>query len=514
MARFKYFDSSQGLFLAVDLKKQIIPDTFEWTLNYLFDRMDLSSFELKYRNDELGAAAYPPRVLLKIIMFCYSRGIITSRRIERTCKENIIAKALAEDFEPDHATIAAFISSNGKAVSELFTQVLLQCSQLNLITGEMFAIDGCKLPSNASKEWSGKIGELKEKRDKLKKYITRIMLQHQDLDRNESAKKIQAPFNKTMGEDKERREKSIERLEKKLKRLNEFLLDATPKKGVSEAEVKTNITDPESAYIKSSHGYIQGYNGIIIADSVNQVIVSSEAIGSGPESGCFPKMLDSLEENIKKVCGKNEPLKESLLTGDTGFFSEDNLQEAAKRKINVLIPDQQFRQRDPVFADRKEKEKEKKKYAIEDFEKDEKNNCYICPWGKTLKYIGIGELRNNTGKKYQAKKGTCVNCPLIDKCISKRASGNPVRTLYIAEKKYEENLSDKMREKIDDPAYRELYSRRMQIIEPPFSNITYCKGMSRFTLRGEKKVDIQWKLYTIVHNIGKCTKALMQKYGA
>ena len=71
-----------------------------------------------------------------------------------------------------------------------------------------------------------------------------------------------------------------------------------------------------------------------------------------------------------------------------------------------------------------------------------------------------------------------------------------------------------MRIKIDDPVYREIYSRRMQIIEPVFSDITYCKGMNRFTLRGEKKVNIQWKLYCMVHNIGKCIKPLGQKTGA
>ena len=68
-----------------------------------------------------------------------------------------------------------------------------------------------------------------------------------------------------------------------------------------------------------------------------------------------------------------------------------------------------------------------------------------------------------------------------------------------------------MRKKIDDPAYREIYSRRMQIIEPVFSDITYCKGMDRFTLRGEEKVGAQWKLYCIVHNIGKCMKPLAEK---
>ncbi|MDR2922131.1 MAG: transposase [Treponema sp.] len=92
-------------------------------------------------------------MLLKIILYCYSRGIITSRRIEKACHDNIIVKALAQDIEPDHDTIAAFISANKEAVEDLFSQILTQCAQLNLITGKMFAIDGCKLPSNASKEW-------------------------------------------------------------------------------------------------------------------------------------------------------------------------------------------------------------------------------------------------------------------------------------------------------------------------------------------------------------------------
>ena len=142
----------------------------------------MSIFEQNYHNDELGAAAYPPKILLKVVLFCYSQGIISSRKMERACKENIITKALAEDCEPDHATIAAFISTNSEAVTDLFTQVLLKCSKLKLITGEMFAIDGLKLPSNASKEWSGKIDELKKKRDKLEKYITRILFKHQELE--------------------------------------------------------------------------------------------------------------------------------------------------------------------------------------------------------------------------------------------------------------------------------------------------------------------------------------------
>ena len=158
MARFKSCDTSQGLFLTVNLGEQLLPGTLEWALDYLVDRMDLSLFERNYHNDEMGAAAYPPKALLKAIMYCYSLGIISSRPIERACKNNIILKSLSGDSEPDHGTIAAFVSTNSEAVKDLFTQVLMQCDELELITGEMYSLDGCKLPSNASKEWSGTIG--------------------------------------------------------------------------------------------------------------------------------------------------------------------------------------------------------------------------------------------------------------------------------------------------------------------------------------------------------------------
>jgi hypothetical protein len=236
-------------------------------------------------------------------------------------------------------------------------------------------------------------------------------------------------------------------------------------------------------------------------------------------------MLDSLESNMQKVTGKKKPLKDALFEADTGFFSEDNLQEAKKRKINVLIPDPQFRQRDPHFGDREDNGKKKKKFTVDDFTYDKKRDQFKCPFGYVLEYKGEVPLRNNTGKKYKAKSDVCGKCPLIEQCITiqkekppkdgkkKRKKSAPSRTLYIPNKKYKENLSEKMKDKIDDPVNRELYSRRMQIIEPVFANIVHCKGMNRFTLRTKRKVNIQWNLYCIVHNIGKFASAIRKELG-
>jgi len=525
MARFKDTEKEQGMFLTVNLYEQLLPGTFEWALDYLIDEADMSVFEQKYINDAKGAAAYSPKILLKIILYCYSAGIITSRCIENACKANIIVKALAENCEPDHSTIAAFVSSNEEAIKNLFAQILLQCFRLKLITGEMFGIDGCKMPSNASKEWSGTIAELTKKRDKLKNYIGRLLSLHKELDNNAKSKRLNKKFKKTMGDATKRRSESIKKAKKKLKKLNKALEELEPRKGLSDAEVKSNITDNESGFIKTKEGYIQGYNGIAIADSANQVIICADVTGSVAESGKFPEMLETLKENMSELTGKEEPLKKSIMLGDTNFFTENNLQKANELGVEVVIPDPQFRQRDPHFSEKKkEKVKKKRLFTKEDFVYDEKTDTFTCPNGKKLHSIGETVIGKSSGIKYKTKGKDCVDCPLIEQCIKKRKSTktaekeqkkrNPIRTLFIVLQSYLNIFCEKMRNKIDDPAYREIYSRRMQIIEPVFSNITYCKGMDRFTLRGEEKVGAQWKLYCIVHNIGKCIKPLAEKVRA
>ena len=155
MARYKVIDTSPR-FLAVDLEKQLLPGTFEHALNYLVDHeLDLRRFDARYRNDFSGASAYPPALLLKVILFAYSRGIVSSREIERACREQITFIALSGDCCAHFTTFADFVSGLSDEIAAIFSQVLYLCDQQGLIGREMFAIDGVKLPSNASKGKSG-----------------------------------------------------------------------------------------------------------------------------------------------------------------------------------------------------------------------------------------------------------------------------------------------------------------------------------------------------------------------
>ena len=156
MARYKPYDYSQGKLIPVFFKDQILPGTVEYALNHIADNeLDLSIFLSRYKNDQVGASAFDPAILLKIILFIYSHGITSSRKIEACCQSNILFKALSADTQPHFITLADFISTMEKKITLLFRNVLLICDEMGLIGKEMFAIDGCKLSSNASKEWSG-----------------------------------------------------------------------------------------------------------------------------------------------------------------------------------------------------------------------------------------------------------------------------------------------------------------------------------------------------------------------
>jgi hypothetical protein len=131
------------------------------------------------------------------------------------------------------------------------------------------------------------------------------------------------------------------------------------------------------------------------------------------------------------------------------------------------------------------------RFTVENFEYDEQGNWYICPGKNVWAYKGHVQLNRNSGEKYQGKSDDCKGCRLPKKCIASCGGKSPKRTLYITDKTKDENLCDKMKNKIDQIKYRAWYGRRMQIIEPYFSDMTYCKEMSRFSLRTKVKVTIQ-----------------------
>jgi transposase len=492
MAKYRTTEAAagQGLLLAVNLYEQLLPDSFEYMLNEIIGtKIDLSIFDKKYKNDHTGASAVPPAVLLKLIIYGYHTGCISSRKIYELNNNNIIAKALTGDMAIHWTTIADFISGNKEAVKETFTQVLLYCNELGLIGGENFAVDGLRLPSNASIDMSGTEEQLRKHLTTYQKMAAKHIERHE---RKDAA---------GIGDDetKQRFEKRQKTLHRRIEKIHSFLETMHKKKGRSNQEIHSNVTDNDSAMIQSSKGFIQGYVGIAVSDQKSQVITSAVAFGSANETDHLPEMLDANAENLAAVGVKREEGKIPTMCADANYFSEENLRACSERGIDAVIMDSQAKRR--LGADGNNR------FEVADFIYHEAENYYECPQGKYLDCKRTTVQGGVAGTVYQASLTDCKHCPVFSKCSwSKKEQSEQVqgKVLRITKNTGSGNLCWEMRKKFATVEYQDKYADRIQIIEPVFANIRYCKGLNRFTVRGKGKVNSQWLLFCIVHNLGKC----------
>lgn len=507
MAKYKPVNYDQQKLIPIDFSSQILPGTFEYTLSYLIDHeLDLSIFDERYRNDETGAPAFSPAILLKIILYAYSRGITSSRKIERACRENILFMALSADSQPHFTTIADFISTMDAEIVHLFRHVLMICDELQLIGKEMFAIDGCKLPSNAAKEWSGTKWELRQKQKKLDKAVRVMLKRHRDTDLDQHTP-----------EQHEKEQQAIRALKEKAKKLKDWLDDNDDKPGKSGKPKKSNITDNDSAKMKTSKGVIQGYDGVAAVDAKHQVVVHAEAFGEAQEHDLLQPMIEGTQDHFTTV-GKTYLRKTTKLVADSGFYNTRNVTYLYAHGIDGYLPDTGFRKRDPRFiqADRyrarhkKEQQayygRRSQRYRAADFHYDATRHACTCPAGKQL--YANGRAKNLKGYEallFRGAKRDCIPCNHRAACFRDPDKTQTRQVAIFVGRSAEAppGYTAAMKRKIDTPEGRYHYSRRMGIVEPVFGHITSTLGLDRFSLRGNVKVDIQWKLYCMVHNLLK-----------
>ena len=509
MANYKPDLSCQSKFIPVDFNQQIVPGTFEYALAHIVDnRLDLSGFDSWYHNDSGGAAAYAPSVMLKIILFAYSRGLISSRRIADACATNVTFMCLSGDIQPHYTSIASFVAKMKDQIEPLFTQVLLICDEEGLIGRQMFAIDGCKIKSNASKEWSGTFEELKRKERKLRQASKRILARHQAQD--------------GLREDEIQHDlKQQAKLNASADKIMDFLARNQEKLGSKGKPVKSNITDPDSAKMAGSKGTIQGYNGIAINDDKHQIIVQAEAWGSGGEQQTLKPAVTQLQQQMEKL-GTANTFDTAKFTADSGFHSETNLAYLATTGLDSYVADTGFRMRNPLFQTsttyQTEKEKRRLKrskgraklFTATDFDFDPYTLICRCPANKTL--WRQSDKIDYHGKDYVRFTGylkDCRICPLQRQCMRNKPKKTGRQVQFCLNNSSEKvSYSDRMKVKIDSSGGRRQYSKRLGAIEPVFGNITVNKGMNRFTLRGKATVNSQWKLFCLVHNIEKLRDSL------
>lgn len=435
-----------------------------------------------------------------MVLYAYSRGLISSRAMAAACREQVTFMALTGDRTPHFTTLAGFVRSLGDDIARIFTQVLYICDRQGLIGREMFAIDGVKLPSNASKARSGTRADFQRQAAKLEKAVAGMLGRHREADRGATEPDVVA-----------KEAQRIERLRSEAADLRRWLRQNPDERRGSRGTVrKSNRTDAESAKMATGKGVIQGYTGVAAVDGKHQIIVEAQAHGAGSEQ----ELLVPVVRAMRYVLAPD-----SLISADAGYHSEANLRQLSDLNISALIADNGLRRRDARFAaqvrhrtrpdplyDKSPNPTSTRLYKPQDFAYDPIRQTCVCPAGKQLYRNGSDCVFNGyAAVKFRGTVRDCVPCDRRERCLRSPDTSRTRQVAFFKGKaaKTPVSYTDRMKQRIDTPDGRARYGRRLAIVEPVFANLRHNKRLDRFTLRGRVKVNAQWQLYCLVHNIEK-----------
>jgi transposase len=499
MPRFKTVHKGLKL-LPIDFDKQLLPGTFEHALSYLVDHeLDLADFHARYRNSVEGAPAYDPAVLLKIVLLAYSRGISSSRKMEAACRDHVLFMAISGDSQPHFTTLAHFVSAMGELAAKLFAQVLTVCDRQGLIGREMFAIDGVKLPSNASKAKSGTRADFLRQAEKMEKAAQSMIERQRQCDKQPEDDELRAA-------------RKLERLQANARQLRAWLSEnPDDRKGAKGRVNLSNRTDNDSAKMATSKGVIQGYTGVATVDEQAKIIVDAQAHGSGSEQALLMPV-------VAATAALRNPT--TCYTADAGYHSRDGLEQLEAGSFPAFIPDNGYRKRDPRYAgqeqylnkpdplwDKSAKPRTSKRYTPADFQFDPIQQTCTCPAGKQLYRNGSNCLiKGQAAIKFKGALRDCLGCLQRKQCLRTPEKTATRQVIFLLPKAAPDNALSRMRRRIDSPQGREMITRRFATVEPVFGNLRHNKRLDRFSLRGRERVDGQWKLYCVTHNIEKLAR--------
>jgi len=337
-------------------------------------------------------------------------------------------------------------------------------------------------------------------------------LQHLDETKQILAKQRAADATTAEGALESKAQRRLERLQAEAAKLREWLKEHPHDRKSAKGKPRlSNRTDNESAKMPTDKGVIQGYTGVAAVDEAHQIILEAQAHGTGSE-----------QELLLPVSGAIQPIarEHTVVCADSGYHSEDNLKRLEDKGLEAFIPDRLYRQRDPRYAgqeqhtakpealwDKSDKPAEKPKlFQPSDFKVAADQSHCICPAGKRLyRNGGNCNIGGRRAIKFSGAQRDCGRCQKRAQCL-RHPQRTPVRQVAIflgKHAKAAEKATERMKRKIDTERGREMLARRFATVEPVFGNLRCNKGLNRFTLRGRQKVDGQWKLYCLVHNIEK-----------
>jgi transposase len=453
---FRPYDADQLLLMAPDLREWVPEGDLAHLISDLVESgtLGLSAIYADYE-EERGFPPYDPRLMVKLLLYGYATGVMSSRKLEQATHRDVAVRMLCANQQPDYRSIARFRKRHLEALGELFVQTLRLCRQARLVGLGALALDGTKLRANASRHKAMSYERMLRAEAQLETEIAALRANVRAL--LEEAEAVDAAEDERFGrdcrgdelpEDLRRREQRLARIREAKQALEgEARAAEIARRAELEAQGKKprwppngrdpfkpkpgaqrNFTDPESKVMKRADGaFHQCYSGQAVVDSQAQVIVAAELSDEAPDARQLEPALDQLAVNLEAIGA--EPCEGATLSADAGYFSEDNVRITTEHGLDPHIATGRFKHSEPPPP---------------------------APRGRIPKHA---TPKQRMARKLKTKKG------------------------------------------------RAVYGRRKAIVEPVFGQIDTVQNGRRLLLRGKAAARGQWRFTCAVHNLLKLHRA-------
>jgi transposase len=449
----------------------------------IFGQLDTAELESRY--SPVGQRAYHPKSLISILIYAYSRGVFSSREIERRCHEDLSFMYIAAMNCPNFRVLSDFRKNNAVFFEDCFKQTVKLAMELKLASLGHISLDGSKFKANSSKHKAMSYKRLKEKEKALTAEIDALIKKANRCDDEED----QAYQNETgygIPEDlkhKETRRSEIKKAREALEAREEAL---HPGKAIEDHK-QISFADEDARIMGKKGDFDYRYNGQISVDSDNQIIVGQHVSQKANDKQELKPALDKVEEATG-----THPEK---LSADNGYLSGDNLAGLDDSPVDAYIATDKGEKQHKVPLSETDR-----KLVKADFDYNEEANSFSCPGGQVLTM----QREDASGKRtYQGSAETCADCPYQSRCCQSRTGA--ARTINCDDK---EPLRQQMNQKMERDDAKAIYKERKVIVEPVFGQIKNA-GFRGFSLRGKDKVAGEFSLVCAVHNIKKIAKAML-----
>lgn len=429
------------------------------------DTLDFDELGIDTDPSKEGNPSYDPRSMLKLLIYGYSYGVRSSRKLERETHDNLSFIWLMGGLKPDHKTIAEFRRKHKEALRQALTQCVRLCLKLDLIAGNVLFVDGSKIRGNASitNSWDKK--KCQQVLEKAEKKIEEALAEAEALDAAEAEQSSLVAVSKKL-------ENGLTLKEQVGQIMAE--LEQSDKKNL-------NTVDRDCTRVNNFQGSGAGYNAQVVVDDKNGLIVSCDAVNTNNDLGQFSAQI----EQAMEVLGKPP----QTAVADSGYAFTEDLAKIDKQQIQVIVPTQRLASG-----------KEVGEYDKRNFRYDKEKDCYFCPMNKELIYNSL--TRKRYGQIYAIKEAeTCLSCPAFGKCTTAKR-GRKVSRLD------EEELRERLEAEYHLSENQAIYKRRQEKVELVFGHIKRNLGVSSFLLRGIEGVRAEMAILSVCFNIRRMISLL------